>query len=142
MNTTESGHVAEKFFEIEAIKNGWDVCQPCYPKAYDYLISRDGKTWEKIQVKKAYTETSKSGMDYARITTVRTGSNYSKRPYEEGDYDYIAMVVLEEDCVYLIPFDQVDGRCKITKPINRRSKIKMGRPPVFDWDSLEMKSVG
>jgi hypothetical protein len=139
MNTTESGHIAEKLFEIKALRKGWEVCQPVCPTPYDYIISRDGgQTWEKIQVKKAYIQTEESGTAYARITTVRTGSNYNKRPYADGDYDYIAMVIVEEDSIYLIPFDEVANRTKITKPVHRKIKAKMGRPLSFDWDSLEM----
>ncbi len=140
MNTSEAGHIAEKFFEIECLKKGWDVCQPVVPRAYDYLICKQGGTWKKVQIKKAYIEQSASGMDYARITTVRTGVNHWKRPYAEGDWDYIAMVILEEDAVYLIPWNLLEGRSKITKPLKRRTKVKMGRPPAFDWDNLEMTS--
>lgn len=139
MNSSTSGHIGEKLFEIKALKNGWEVCQPVFALPYDYLVLRDEEEgWIKVQVKKAYTEVSKAGMDYARVTLSRSGSSYKKRPYKEEDFDYLAIVIPEEDCVYMMSFEEMGGREKITKPINRRKKIKYGRKPVYDWDKLEI----
>ena len=99
--TATIGNQTELMFDVMAQSKGWCVGYP-FDSAlpYDRVVSFDGtKTWHKIQVKTAYSQTS----GYSYVFKV---VNNRKERYDKT-CDYI--IALAENNFYMFPVDEVSN---------------------------------
>jgi hypothetical protein len=95
------GNYSEIAVMLEYSKRGYTISLPTSPARYDLIAEKEGRT-VKIQVKHGST-----------FNGERELLGFSKTPYEKKDVDVIAMYDSNDDSIYYIPTDHVEGMTSI-----------------------------
>ena len=106
-----TGAAAEMAVASHYLENGWDVFLPVITQAKaDMVISKGGETY-KLQVKKL-TENPSSGHIYLQTRLQGKQGKYSKRDYEEEDFQYL--VCYHKGSIWEIPYPLVSDLTSLT----------------------------
>ena len=106
-NRIKNGDKAEALFLKSTIDSGYNISIPFSNSCkYDYVVeSLDGKLL-KVQVKKSYwTMNRKKKVHMVEVARNMNGKRYR---YKKGEYDFLAIVDIEENNIWFIPFEVVD----------------------------------
>lgn len=122
-----AGYHAEIYFEYQAMKQGIILSKPTNNlPPFDYIIDVDGRLL-KCQIKKAYRD---KGSSCWICELRRTGSRkanmgaYPRKLYEDGDFDFLCIVIPDES-VYIMPWSILrDKKSKITIGGQSRDKYE------------------
>ena len=99
------GTAAELAVAQGLLRRGYEVAAPLDPCcAYDLLFPVDG-VWKTVQVK-----STSSG----RVWVRKRGKRDRKRAYEEGDFDYLAVVHQASGEIWLMPWAAIDDATSLT----------------------------
>lgn len=111
VNFTEAnrkGFSGEFLVISDLTEQGLIVLSPVMPStSYDVVVDEGSGNFRKIQVKSCYEVDGKLSISN------RKGAGSSKRHYEKGDYDILAVVNLTSRKVAYIAFDECN-RCEMT----------------------------
>ncbi|AHB30138.1 hypothetical protein phiIBBPAA2_0037A [Pseudomonas phage phiIBB-PAA2] len=100
------GAISEARAKLMYLKRGWEVYSPDMPQSRCDFIVDSGKGLFKVQVKTAsWCKTGK--FNHCQIRLVNRNGN----PYEREDFDLL--VVVDADCIYEIPHDDILGRTSL-----------------------------
>jgi len=115
-----AGYLAEAYFEYQAILNGIILTKPvCNLNPYDYIASVEGKLI-KCQVKKSYVDKFRQ---HICSLLRQSGRGTDKRPYKDGDFDFLCVIDLDDSRIYLIPWEVIrDKSSNIMVNGNKYSK--------------------
>ncbi len=123
-NTKAKGDLAELKIATDLVEQGFYVSRPMTDNApYDLIVDVDG-VLKKVQIK---GRSIKNGIVEVGIRS--TGHNYAK-PYEDGDFDILAVYEFERGLIAYLNWDTLDG-CKAIKlridptKNNQTSGVKM-----------------
>jgi hypothetical protein len=99
---------AESAFVMFAVKQRWEVAKPIHhAQGYDYVIRRNGLSWETVQVKAAYPGRSGTRKP-TREVSLRRCNEKGSHPYADGDFDLLFVYDGMNYC-WLFPWDYVSG---------------------------------
>lgn len=101
MNSHTVGTVSELAVMLEYARRGYTINIPTSPARYDFIAEKKGRS-VKVQVKHGST-----------FNGERELLGYSKTPYKKEDVDVVAMYDSNEEKVYFIPTDHVEGMTSI-----------------------------
>ena len=101
------GRICEDKFKNLMMVKGYQVSKPVEDIwGYDFLISKDGKSFNKVQVK----STSQSGkMNFHLVTNHSAAKLYYKQIV-----DYMAFISILDDTVWLVPVKELPDKTAIT----------------------------
>lgn len=124
----------------EALKRGWQVCQPfTHAQPYDFVARFNPRElWRTIQVKTAYVENKDAKSRYrVNLRRNRAHPKYEKA-YEEFDFDFLFVVIPAGPC-YLIPYEKVAHikRNLILQPSHERYRLAELRPKESQSTALD-----
>jgi hypothetical protein len=106
------GEAAELLCASVVLEAGWQWCWPVAGRHYDGLVcfdEADPNTYWRVQVKRIFMWTQKRGKTPA--VNVRRGDDTR---YDKNDADYLAAVDMEAGLVYLIPWEEVYRKKRLT----------------------------
>jgi hypothetical protein len=95
------GSYSELAVMLEYSKRGYTINIPTSPARYDFIAEKEGRS-VKVQVKHGTT-----------FNGERELLGYSKTPYEKKDVDVVAMYDSNDNSIYYIPTDHVEGMTSI-----------------------------
>ena len=101
MDRPTAGYLAEAFFEYQAILNGVTLSQPIANLSpYDYIADTQSRLI-KCQVKKSFID--KFGQHICSMLR-QSRKESGKKPYNDGDFDFLCVIDLDDSAIYLIPW--------------------------------------
>ena len=100
------GRLCEDKFKNLMMVKGYQVYTPVEDIwGSDFLISKDGKHFEKVQVK----STSQNGKMSFHLVT-----NHSERVAYKNIVDHMAFISILDDCVWMVPVENLPDKSGIT----------------------------
>jgi hypothetical protein len=103
LGTSDVGTHTEMFIVERLTARGYVVLAPFGSQRYDLVIEDgDGQFW-RLQCKTARLN-SKRGYSYIEFNTSTINSHRKNNSYKEGDVDYYAVFLPQNQNVYLVPF--------------------------------------
>ena len=113
------GEAIEILFEYEAISRGMTVSTPTGSmSSYDKVVDVSGKLY-KVQIKGV-----SSSSNSVQVNLRKRSASLSYAPYEDGDYDILAVYVQNNNSWYFYRFE-----CK-----NKSFRINSSKPGLNNWD--------
>lgn len=109
------GTTSELLAKVHFLNKGYIVSKPINDfNRYDLIID-NGEKIERVQVKTAYWDNNKKRYLVSCVVThIRGDENRYNKKYEEGSFDLLACVHPESNSIYVIPFEEVEGRRSLT----------------------------
>jgi hypothetical protein len=105
--TKQVGVAGEHFFAFRALEEGLDVAFPTGDNSPHDLIISSASGYFRVQIKTSNVlvkDATRS--DAERYTfTISHSRGPKKQPYDDDDFDVLALIVLPERRTYLIPAD-------------------------------------
>ena len=104
---TAQGIYAESIFIVECLKRNLKLSQPIADLyGYDFIIETSNG-FKKVQVKSSKKPCRKNSYNMS------VNRGFNARPYDDGDFDYVACYLIQHDLWYIIPFHLVKGKRSI-----------------------------
>lgn len=124
MSTKQTGDISESKFLARCIELGYSVLIPFGDRnRYDFVISKDGKNFDRIQVK---TGMYKNGVLRAKLySTYYRLDKQLMRAYTSDEIDYFAICSSDLNKVYLVPIKEAPKKelsLRIEDTKNRQKK--------------------
>ena len=97
------GRLCEDKFKNLMMVKGYQVSKPVEDIwGYDFIISKDGKNFDRVQVKSTSQD---KNISFHLVT------NHSEKIYYKQIVDYMSFVSIMDDKVWMIPVDNLPDKC-------------------------------
>lgn len=135
------GTVSELVAASHFVQNGYKVSLPVDGHGeYDLIIDKDGL--RRVQVKTVYWDNSKSRYLISCVTShIRGNSRRVNKKYTAKQFDIMCGVSLENNKIYLIPYELVEGRRSITVYPNEKPNTVNTRYKDFEQYAGQLHSL-
>lgn len=111
-SSIQTGAISEQAVEIDLLRRGYNILEPVVTSRYDLVVETSDRLYIRVQVKTAW-------LDKHGNLNVSSG----KTPYSSAEVDVIAVYDRDNQNVYYVPIDVLDGRTLYSLRL-RRYKIK------------------
>lgn len=108
-----SGQTAEAMAALALVREGFDVCVPCFHQPAFDLISKWGRAIHAIQVK--------TGTVGPNAKTIQWRTRPYKGLYSEDDCSYFGLVLIPHNEIWWIPYNVLKGKRSVCTNIESDS---------------------